>query len=112
MTAISALQKQIMADAGNIQPELLATTVLTPTVPGPGVAVGTVYALHAIAAGATLAHALDKLPTDDSGVAEAVKEQYQATVGTDSRAAPDPQHQQDARDQLHGFHVSRSWFRG
>jgi hypothetical protein len=57
MTAISALQKQIMKDAGNIQPELLATTVVSRKVPAPGVAVGTGYGLHAIAEGATLAHA-------------------------------------------------------
>lgn len=30
MLAISALQKQIMEDAGNIQPELLATTAVSP----------------------------------------------------------------------------------
>jgi hypothetical protein len=44
MAAISGLQKAIMADAGNIQPELLATTVNSHKVPTPGQAVGTVYA--------------------------------------------------------------------
>lgn len=112
MTAISALQKQIMADAGNIQPELLATTVVSAKVPAPGVAVGAVYALHAIAEGATLAHALDKLQVDDASIASAVKAQYQATIGEDDRAVPDGQQRQDALDQLHGFHISHSRFRG
>lgn len=112
MTAISALQKQVMADSGNIQPELLATTVLSPKVPAPGVAVGTVYALHAIAEGATLAHALDKLPVDDNGIADAVKAQYRAAIGEDDRAVPDAQQCQNALGQLHGFHISRTRFRG
>jgi hypothetical protein len=29
----------------------------------------------------------------------------------DDRAVPDQQQRQDAADQLHGFHLSRSWFR-
>src|SRR5215469_14139158 len=100
MTAISALQKQIMEDAGNIQPELLATSVFSPKVPAPGAAVGTVYALHAIAEGATLAHALDKLGTDDGDTMGAVKAHYRSVIGDDDRAVPSSQQQQDARDQL------------
>jgi hypothetical protein len=111
MLAISALQKQIMADAGNIQPELLATTAVSPRAASPAEAVGTMYALHAIAEGATLAHALDKLNVDDDGIAQAVKALYQSTIGEDERAAPNPQQRQEAQDQLHGFHISRSWFR-
>src|SRR5271166_5329384 len=112
MTAITGLQKAIMEDAGNIQPELLATTVLSPEVPAPGEAVGTVYALHAVAEGATFAHALDRLGTDDSSVLQAVKALYRSVVGEDDRAIPGPQQRQDAQDQLHGFHISRNWFRG
>lgn len=113
MTAISDLQKQIMGDPGNIQPELLATTVtVSPRTASPAEAVGTVYALHAIAEGATLAHALDKLPVDDDGITRAVKAQYRGPIGEDDRAVPDPGQRQDARNQLHGFHVSRSWFKG
>lgn len=111
MTAISALQKQIMGDAGNIQPELLATTVVSRKVPAPGVAVGTVYALHAIAAGATLAHAMDKLGTGGGETVGAVKALYRSVIGGDDRAVPSPRQQQDARDQLNGFHLSRSWFK-
>ena len=44
-----------------IQPELLATTVFSHKEDNPGEAIGSVYGLHAIADGATLAHALDKL---------------------------------------------------
>ena len=35
MSAVSDLQKAIMGDAGNIQPELLATTVVSPKIPAP-----------------------------------------------------------------------------
>ena len=112
MTAVTALQKQIMEDAANIQPELLATTVISPKAVSPAEAVGTVYALHAIAEGATLAHALDKLAVDDEGIAEAARALYRGVIGEDDRAVPDPQQRQDALDQLHGFHLSRSWFRG
>ena len=45
------------------------------------------YALHAVAAGATLAHALDKLSVDDDGIVQAVKAMYRSTIGEDERAA-------------------------
>jgi hypothetical protein len=112
MTSVTGMQKAIMEDAGNIQPELLATTVLSPKVPAPGEAVGTVYALHAVAEGATLAHALDRLGTDDSAILAAVKALYHSVIGEDDRAVPDAQQRQDAQDQLYGFHISRNWLRG
>jgi hypothetical protein len=111
MLAITALQKQIMEDAGNIQPELLATTAVSPKAASPEEAVGTMYALHALAEGATLAHALDKLHVDDDAIALAVKAHYQSTIGDDERAVPTPQQRQEAQEQLHGFHISRGWFR-
>ena len=55
VAAVSDLQKAIMGDAGNIQPELLATTVVNSKVPTPAKAIGSVYGLHAIAEGATFA---------------------------------------------------------
>lgn len=112
MTAVSTLQKTIMGDAANIQPELLATTVFSHQAPDPGEAVGSVYALHAIADGATLAHALDKLGVDDPEISQAVKASYESMIGDDERTVPSQQQRQDARDQLHGFHLSRNWFRG
>jgi hypothetical protein len=112
MSAVSDLQKAIMGDAGNIQPELLATTVFDPKVPAPGEAIGSVYALHAISEGATLAHAIDKLGIDEHDIAQAVKSLYHSRIGDDDRAVPDAQQRQDALDELQGFHVSRSWFRG
>jgi hypothetical protein len=112
MSAISDLQKAIMGDAGNIQPELLATTVMSPKVPSSAEAIGSVYGLHAIAEGSTLAHALDKLEIDDQDIAQAVKALYQSRIGEDDRGVPDEQQRQAARDQLHGFHLSRRWFKG
>jgi hypothetical protein len=99
-----------MGDAGNIQPELLATTVVSPKVPTSGEAIGSVYGLHAIAEGATLAHAIDKLGINDPDIAQAVKALYQSRIGEDDRAVPDDQQRQDARDELHGFRLSQSWF--
>jgi hypothetical protein len=73
MATVSTLQKTIMSDAANIQPELLATTVFSHKAADPGEAIGSVYGLHAIADGATLAHALDKLGVDDPEISQAVK---------------------------------------
>ena len=42
---------------------------------------GQMYALHAVAEGATLAHALDKLSVDDDGIVQAVKAMYRSTTG-------------------------------
>lgn len=111
MTAISSMQKAIMEDAANIEPELLATTVLSPKVPTPGEAVGTVYALHAMAEGATLAHALDRLGTDEASILESVKALYHSEIGEDDRAVPDAEQRQDAQAQMYGFHLSRSWLK-
>jgi hypothetical protein len=111
MAAVSNLQKAIMGDAGNIQPELLATTAVNSKVPSPAEAIGSVYGLHAIAEGATLAHAIDKLGIDDREVSETVRALYRSRIGDDDRAVPDQQQRQDALDQLQGFHLSRSWFR-
>jgi hypothetical protein len=109
---VSDLQKTIMEDAANIQSELLATTLADSEVPTPAEAIGSVYGLHAIAEGATLAHAIDKLGVDDREVSEAVKALNRSRIGEDDRAVPNPQQRQDALDQLHGFHLSRSWFKG
>ena len=112
MAAVSSLQKAIMSDAASIQPELLATTVFSHKAADPGEAVGSVYGLHAIAEGATLAHALDKLGVDDPDISQAVKTLYESVIGEDDRAVPSQQQRQNAREQLHGFHLSRTWFRG
>jgi hypothetical protein len=112
MGAVSSLQKAIMSDAANIQPELLATTVFSHKTADPGEAVGSVYGLHAIADGATLAHALDKLDVDDPDISQAVKAVYQSAIGEDDQRVPSQVQRQNARDQLHGFHLSRTWFRG
>jgi len=97
MAAVSSLQKAIMSDAASIQPELLATTVFSRKVADPGEAVGSVYGLHAIAEGATLAHALDKLGVDDPDISQAVKTLYESVIGEDDRAVPSQQQQQNAR---------------
>jgi hypothetical protein len=109
MSAVSGIQKAIMEDAADIEPELLATTVLSPKLPSPGEAVGSVYGLHAIAEGASLAHALDRLGTDDTDILESMKALYHSKMGEDDRCVPDAEQRQDAQAQLHGFHLSRSW---
>jgi hypothetical protein len=112
MAAVSSLQKVILSDTANIQPELLATSVFSHNAPDPEEAVGSVYGLYAIADGATLAHALDKLKVDDPDIAQAVKTLYQSTIGEDDRRVPSPQQRQNARNQLHGFQIRRTWFGG
>lgn len=112
MSAVSKIQSLIMEDEAGIEPELLATTVLspqTPQKPSPAAAVGVVYALHGIAEGASLAHAIDKLGTDDSDVVVAVRTVYQDRLGQDERARPSPEQQQEARDQLGDIHVHHHW---
>lgn len=110
MQAVSSIQAKIMSDSANIAPQLLATTVVAPTLPPSASSVGMVYALEAIAHGATLTHALDRLRTDDDGVQAAVRAAYHARVGGNDRAQPDRDTQQAARDELHGTHLSQGLF--
>ena len=79
------LAEPLTSDAANIQPELLATTVFSHKAADPGEAVGSIYALHAIADGATLTHALDKLDVDDPDITAAVRASYESMIGDDER---------------------------
>jgi hypothetical protein len=81
----------------------LGTRRLSALRPDSGVAVGSVYALQAIADGSTLAHAIDKLGIDDSNVLDAVRAMYRNAIGENDRAVPDEQQRQDATSQLQGF---------
>jgi hypothetical protein len=110
MKSVSDIQKAILEDEASIQPELLATTIVSQTLPSAAAAVGSVYALHAIAEGATLAHAVDKLQTDDDEVVRAVRDLYLARIDEEERAAPDTQQQEGTREQLYGLHLSGGWF--
>jgi hypothetical protein len=110
MQAVSDIQAKVMSDSANLAPQLLATTVVSPTLPPSAASVGMVYALEAIAHGATLTHALDRLRTDDDGVQAAVRATYQARVGSNERAQPDQDTRQAARDELRGTHLSQGLF--
>jgi hypothetical protein len=69
-------------------------------------------------------HALDKAGQPDRMTPEgvpvstlipvnmSVQEVHAAASLAPGTAVPDAQQRQAALDQLHGFHVSRSWFRG
>lgn len=110
MKAISSIQATIMGTPANIEPELLATTVGATNLPSASASVGFVYALHAIAEGATLAHALDKLQSPDEEIARTVRLVYQARVGEGEKAAPDEAVKKASHDELGGLHLRRGWF--
>jgi len=110
MKSVSSIQQTILDDETNIQPELLATTVISSTLPSSGVSVGFVYGLHAIAEGSSLAHAVEKLPSSDAEVVTTVRAVYKAHIGEDERATPDPEQRQEAEEQLRGLHLTRGWF--
>ena len=55
MKPVSDIQKLILEDVRSIEPESLATTVVSLMLPSAAIATGTVYALHAIADGLALA---------------------------------------------------------
>ncbi|MGN6561475.1 MAG: hypothetical protein ACTHMU_02340 [Thermomicrobiales bacterium] len=105
MKAVSDIQAIILADNAGIDPELLATTVVAPPLPSAAAAAGTVYALHAIADGLTLARALAQLENHDRDVAATAHAVYQARLGADELAAPTPEQRTAAVEQLYGLHV-------
>jgi hypothetical protein len=109
--AISAIQDQITSDAENMEPELLATTAGAALSPRATSGVGTVVALDAISRGETLDDALRELAkhTQDDDVVSTVKNIYTQRIG--GAGPPDPEMQQQARDELHGIHLSHGLFR-
>jgi hypothetical protein len=111
MKSVSDIQQLIMEDEANIVPELLATTLLSSSVPPSTAAVGTVYALHAISEGASQAHAVDTLKTDSPEIISMVRKVYESTLGQDERAVPTAEERQSAEEQLSGLHLSTGWFR-
>jgi hypothetical protein len=106
MKSISEIEKLILADEDNIQPELLATTVLSADAPTAAAAVGTVYGLHEIAECNTLNRAIRKLTGADENVRAALRAVYEQRVGTDETARPSAEQAQAARHELFGIHVS------
>lgn len=61
--------------------------------------------------GATLAHATDKLETDDSEVMAALRAIYEERVGRHERAEPSAEQRQNAQEQLAGLHIGHHWGR-
>jgi hypothetical protein len=115
MKCVSEIQTLIMEDETNISPELLGTTVVSSgphQMPTAAASVGMVYALHAIAEGSTLVHALDKLGTEESDVAEMLRAAYQSILGEGEKLVPDQGQKLAAKDQLYGLHLKDHWFGG
>lgn len=110
MSRVSDIQDKVMSDADNIAPQLLATTLPAPTVPPSGASVGAVYALQAIAHGASLTHALDKLHTDNHVVHDAVRSTYLSRIGADEGEVPDEESREAARRDLYGTHLTHGFF--
>jgi hypothetical protein len=107
MKAVSDIQQLILSDESGIQPELLATSVLSPKLPSAASAVGSVFALHAIACGLNLAQAIGGLNSHDTEVVATVQEMYRATMRPDQWANPSHEQRADARMQLYGLHVTQ-----
>jgi hypothetical protein len=105
LKAVSDIQQLILSDEGGIEPELLATTVLSPSLPSAASAVGSVFAFHAIADGLNLAQAIEHLEGRDSQVISTVQAMYQAVMGADPWANPTEEQRAEARTQLYGLHV-------
>jgi hypothetical protein len=112
-SAVSEIQKTITSDEQNIEPELLATTAASAGVPAAGQGIGVVWALDAISHGESLDEALRTLGrhTEDDAVRGAVRGVYAERVGLDVTVNPDRDAQENAREELHGIHVSHGrWF--
>jgi hypothetical protein len=114
MKAVSDIQAIILQDDAGIDPELLATTAVSPPLPSAAAAAGAVYALHAIADGLTLPRALEHLESHDRDVAATARAVYQARLGTDEFAVPTAEQRTAAVEQLYGLHVGHRlpWQRG
>jgi hypothetical protein len=111
MRAVSNIQRMILDDSKHIEPELLATTVLSPPIPSSNVSVGVVFALHAIKQGSSLAHCIDGLPTDDNEIVATVRALYHDHIGPDQeRSKPTVDQQRRADEELRGLHLSRGRF--
>ena len=108
---VSQLQAQILNDAANIVPELLGTSAPSVAVnaatPAPASAIGVIYALQAIADGASLSHALDKFRVTELEARAVVRAMYADKVGQDDSARPNQATQEEARTALLGFHLGR-----
>lgn len=110
---VSKIQTDIMGDTPNIVPELIVTTAASPEggAAQPSVAIGVIYALQAIAHGASLSHALDQFAADDRAARGAVRNTYAAQqLAEDDRAQPDDATRQRARARLLGYNLSRGIF--
>jgi len=111
MKAVSNIQELILNDPENVEPELLATTVLSHALPSSNVSVGVVFGLHAIKEGSSLAHCIERLPTDDSEIMKTVRAVYDSHLGSDKEHdKPTLDQQQQADEELRGLRLSHSRF--
>jgi hypothetical protein len=112
MTAISAIQSEIMANDDSVVPQLLASTIASATLPSSSQAVGTVVALRAVADGRTLREALneDHGEEDDRSIRRnSIEQQYQIlNIAADAR--PTEEQQMQARQQLGDLATKHRWW--
>jgi hypothetical protein len=78
--------------------------------PPAATAVGTVYALHAIAEGVDLNHAVGKLAVADEQVIAAIRAVYASRVGNEEKAQPSEDQRSDAQTELFGLHLRGDHF--
>jgi hypothetical protein len=112
MSAISAIQSEIMANDDSVVPQLLASTIASATLPSSSQAVGTVVALRAVADGRTLQEALneDHGDEDDRSVRRNSIEQQYRVLNIPADASPTEEQQLQARQQLGDLATKHRWW--
>lgn len=109
MSAVSAIQQKIMQDDSHVVPQLLATTLVEPTLPSSAQSVGTLTALKAIVIG----HDLTKCLSDTASAAADVKDSISRTYaefGLGANDQPTPEDQKKAGDQLVPVARAHHWW--
>jgi len=109
MSAISAIQQQIMDDDGSIVPQLLATTVAAPTLPSSSQSIGTVLALRGIADGSRLKSLLSSDDADPPEVQDSITQTY-SDLGLGPDDEPSAQAQENARRDLGPLAQAHRWW--
>jgi hypothetical protein len=103
-SAVAQIQDLIFKTSDKVQPELLATTAIAPSLPSAVQIVGLVHALDAIAHGDSQDQALQSLDDQSVTSRQAVASQY-ASAGVAEGAEPSDDQRRQARESLKGLHV-------
>jgi hypothetical protein len=109
MSAISEIQQAVMQSDANIVPQLLATTLVGPSLPSSAQSIGTVIAVRAVANGDSLNACLKNNDSVGGDVEEAITQAY-CNVGLQADDRPTPEVQDKARGQLGPLAQAHHWW--